>query len=162
VSALTLLGITGNVLSTVAILPHLAQAVRERRPSGSAFGWILGALCGLLWLVYGILTDNMIVGAPGWITVPVGAALALWSWKHERSPVMALVAPSLVSAPAPAVAPARPVGAATSPNQAKIPLQPTATTLTMPRITAPCTPPRRQLRRTPALRSRVAAGRGQF
>ncbi|MEV1288781.1 hypothetical protein [Micromonospora sp. NPDC049679] len=159
-SPLTLLALTGNVLSTVAVLPHLTQAIRERRPSGSAFGWTLGALCGLLWLAYGILTDNMIVGAPGWITVPVGAALALWCWKDERSPVMALVAPSLASAPA--VAPARPVGVTTSPKQATIPLQPTTTTLTMPKITTPCTPPRRQLRRAPALRSRVAAGRGQF
>ncbi|SDZ17649.1 Uncharacterized conserved protein, contains PQ loop repeat [Micromonospora pattaloongensis] len=161
-SALTLLGITGNVLSTVAIFPHLAQAIRERRPSGSAFGWSLGALCGLLWLTYGILTQNLIVGAPGWITVPVGAALGFWCWKSERGPVMALVAPSLAPAPAPAVAPATPAVVAATPDQAGIPRQSAAATLTMPKLTPSCTPPRQQLRRAPAVRARAAAGRRQY
>jgi hypothetical protein len=85
VSALTLLGMLGNILSTVAILPHLRQSLAERRPVGSASGWALGALCGVVWLSYGWLSGDLLIGAPGWVTAPVSLALTLWCWKSQRT-----------------------------------------------------------------------------
>lgn len=84
-SALTLLGMLGNILSTVAILPHLRQSLVERRPVGSASGWALGALCGVVWLTYGWLSGDLLIGAPGWVTAPVSLALTLWCWSARRT-----------------------------------------------------------------------------
>jgi hypothetical protein len=77
--------IVGNLLAVVAIMPHLAQALRERRPAGSPYGWALGALCGMLSTTYGLLIGDPLVGAPGWITVPIGTSLAVWAWRYQRA-----------------------------------------------------------------------------
>ena len=85
VSAPALVALIGNVLATVAILPHLVQAIRERRPSGSPSGWALGGINAGLWLTYGLMMHTPEIGAPGWVTCPVSAVLGVWSWRHQRA-----------------------------------------------------------------------------
>jgi hypothetical protein len=79
VSTPGLIALFGNLLATVAILPHLVQAVRDRRPSGSPYGWALGAATAALWLAYGWTTHTPQIGAPGYVTFPVSVVLGVWS-----------------------------------------------------------------------------------
>lgn len=84
-SPLALLGALATVLSTLTLLPHLAHAVRTRQPSGSTFGWALGAVASTAWFAYGIGIGDLAVAAPGFITIPAGVALAGWCWLHPRA-----------------------------------------------------------------------------
>lgn len=83
-SPLALLGATATLLSTLTLLPHLLQAVRTRRPSGSAFGWALGTASSVLWFAYGVIAGDLVVAAPGVVTIPAGSALAIWCWARMR------------------------------------------------------------------------------
>lgn len=83
---LVLVAVAASLLSVLAIVPHFIQALQRRRPGGSATGWAFGALCNLLWLIYGLLIGNPIVGAPGWVTVPIGVTLAVWCWRTSHTP----------------------------------------------------------------------------
>ena len=80
-----LIALVGNLLATVAVLPHLVQAIRERRPSGSPYGWALGAATAALWLSYGWVTSTPEIGAPGYVTFPVSVALGVWAWREQRT-----------------------------------------------------------------------------
>jgi uncharacterized protein with PQ loop repeat len=84
VSPLVLLGSLGTVLSTVTMLPHLTHAVRTRKPHGSAFAWLIGAVASTVWFVYGVGIGDLLMAAPGLVTVPVGFFLAIWSAREER------------------------------------------------------------------------------
>ncbi|GAA4346317.1 hypothetical protein [Angustibacter luteus] len=84
-SAPGLIALIGNLLATVAILPHLVQAIRERRPSGSPYGWALGAATAALWLSYGWVTSTPEIGAPGYVTFPVSVVLGVWAWREQRT-----------------------------------------------------------------------------
>jgi len=99
VSPLVLLGSLGTVLSTLTMLPHLAHAVRTRRPHGSAFAWLVGAVSSTAWFVYGIGTGDLLVAAPGLVTIPVGFFLAAWSAREERRVEQLAQVESLVEAP---------------------------------------------------------------
>ena len=79
-----LLGSVGTVLSTVTMLPHLTHALRTRKPHGSAFAWVVGAVASTAWFVYGIGIGDLLVAAPGFVTIPVGFFLAAWSAHEER------------------------------------------------------------------------------
>lgn len=83
-SALVLLGSLGTVLSTVAMLPHLTQALRTREPAGSPVAWALGAACSMVWFAYGLATHDLLVAAPGLVTIPVGLMLATWTHRNQR------------------------------------------------------------------------------
>ncbi|WP_110182902.1 hypothetical protein [Nocardioides solisilvae] len=110
-SPLVLLGAVATLLSTVTLLPHLVHAVRAGRPGGSTSGWTLGFLASLAWFVYGVWVGDLVVAAPGLVTLPVGAALAVWCFVASRRsaacpeplPLAAALAPALVSVPAPRV-----------------------------------------------------------
>ena len=83
-SPLVLLGSVGTLLSTVTMLPHLTHALRTRKPHGSAFAWAVGAVASTAWFVYGIGIGDLLVAAPGFVTIPVGFFLAAWSAREER------------------------------------------------------------------------------
>ena len=85
-SPLVLLGSLGTALSTIAMVPHLLHAVRNRRPSGSAFAWLFGAFAAGIWVVYGLAIDDLLVAAPGFVTMPAGLVLGLWChWEAGRT-----------------------------------------------------------------------------
>jgi uncharacterized protein with PQ loop repeat len=84
VSPLVLLGSLGTLLSTVTMLPHLAHAVRTRKPHGSAFAWTVGAVASTAWFLYGVGIGDLLVAAPGFVTIPIGFFLAVWSAREER------------------------------------------------------------------------------
>lgn len=80
-----LLAAVGNVLSTVSIVPHLADAIRSRKPGGSLSGWWMGAVCGAVWIAYGLLAHTPEVGAPGWVTVPISGVLGFWILRDKKA-----------------------------------------------------------------------------
>ncbi len=84
------------MLSTIAIVPHLLHAVRMRKPSGSPFAWGLGAVCSTVWFAYGLVDGDLLVAAPGLVTIPVGLLLAAWS---HRERVADVVLPAMVVLP---------------------------------------------------------------
>lgn len=104
VSPLVLLGLLGTTLSTVFMLPHLANAIRDRRPAGTAFAWALTTCQSLTWMLYGLADDDVLVAAPGFVTVPIGTALTVWAFAAARGARKA-------SAAAPVIATASPVEA---------------------------------------------------
>ena len=83
-SPLVLLGSLGTLLSTVTMLPHLTHALRTRKPHGSSFAWTVGAVASTAWFVYGVGIGDLLVAAPGFVTVPIGFFLAVWSAREER------------------------------------------------------------------------------
>lgn len=83
-SPLVLLGSLGTLVSTISILPHLAHAVRNHKPQGSAFAWLFGAFSSGIWLVYGFAIGDMLIAAPGFITVPAGVFLGAWCHHETR------------------------------------------------------------------------------
>jgi uncharacterized protein with PQ loop repeat len=85
VSSLALLGVLGTLLSTISMLPHLIHAIRNRRPAGTAFAWSLGAVTAGVWFVYGFAIGDVLVAAPGFVTVPVGLGLAVWCAAEARA-----------------------------------------------------------------------------
>jgi uncharacterized protein with PQ loop repeat len=85
VSSLALLGVLGTLLSTISMLPHLIHAIRNRRPAGTAFAWSLGAVTAGVWFVYGFAIGDVLVAAPGFVTIPVGLGLALWCVTEGRA-----------------------------------------------------------------------------
>lgn len=79
VSPLVLLGLLGTTFSTIFMFPHLANAIRHRRPAGTAFAWALTTCQSLTWMLYGLLDNDPLVAAPGFVTVPVGLTLTVWA-----------------------------------------------------------------------------------
>jgi hypothetical protein len=79
VSSLMLLGSLGTTLSTFVMVPHLTTALRAGRPAGTPFAWGLGAVSGTVWLAYGFLVGDLLMAAPGFVTVPIGVVLTVWS-----------------------------------------------------------------------------------
>src|SRR3954454_16685354 len=61
------------------MLPHLVHAIRHRRPSGAPLGWLVGALSGSTWALYGIAAGDLLVAAPNFLNVPANLILAVWS-----------------------------------------------------------------------------------
>lgn len=80
-----MLAAVGNVLATVSIVPHLVEAIRTRKPGGSVAGWLMGAVCGAIWIVYGLMAGTPEVGAPGWVTVPIGFVLGFWIMREKKA-----------------------------------------------------------------------------
>ncbi|WP_148573530.1 hypothetical protein [Nocardioides caldifontis] len=68
----------------MTMLPHLMHAVRTRKPHGSAFAWLVGAVASTTWFVYGLGIGDLLVAAPGFVTVPIGFFLAAWAAREER------------------------------------------------------------------------------
>jgi hypothetical protein len=97
VSPLVLLGSLGTALSAVTVLPHLLHAVRTRQPSGSWLAWALGVVCSTVWVLYGLLARDLLVAAPGLVTIPVGVVLAAWARRGATAgaalPPMVIVPP---------------------------------------------------------------------
>jgi hypothetical protein len=95
VSSLALLGSLGTLLSTLSLLPHLFDAIRNRRPAGSPLAWSFGAVSSGVWFVYGLAVGDVLVAAPGFVTIPVGLGLALWCAAARRGdesvPAMVIV-----------------------------------------------------------------------
>jgi len=83
-SPLVLLGSLGTAVSTLSMLPHLLHAARARKPSGSAGAWLLGALSGSIWMVYGVASGNLLVAAPSLVSVPAGLFLSVWCLVRAR------------------------------------------------------------------------------
>lgn len=83
-SPLVVLGALGTLVSTITIVPHVAHAMRTRKPGGSPLAWVLGVTGSTIWLVYGIASGDLLVAAPGLVTVPCGLLLAIWSLRSGR------------------------------------------------------------------------------
>jgi len=96
VSSLVLLGLLGTVLSTLTLIPHVVQAIRSGRPGGSPSGWMLSFGGSTVWGIYGLVEHDLLVAAPGLVTIPCGLLLSVWSIHHHlRRPVVAPLAPAL-------------------------------------------------------------------
>ena len=95
-SPLVVLGALGTLFSTITILPHLARAIRTRRPGGSPLAWAMGAAGSVVWLTYGIASGDLLVGAPGFVTIPAGVLLTIWSSREARPVVVAVPDPVTV------------------------------------------------------------------
>jgi hypothetical protein len=66
----------GTLISTVTIVPHVIHTLQTKKPGGSPLAWALGAIGSTVWLAYGIASGDLLVGAPGLVTVPCGLFLA--------------------------------------------------------------------------------------
>src|SRR3954469_20797218 len=84
VSPLVVLGALGTLVSTITIVPHVLRAWHTKRPGGSPLAWVMGATGSTIWFLYGIASGDLLVGAPGLVTVPCGLLLAVWSVRGER------------------------------------------------------------------------------
>jgi uncharacterized protein with PQ loop repeat len=85
VSPLVVLGAFGTLVSTITILPHVIHAMRTKRPGGSPLAWAMGVSGSTIWLVYGLVSGDVLVGAPGLITIPCGLLLVVWSLRGSRA-----------------------------------------------------------------------------
>lgn len=77
------------------MVPHLTHAVRTRKPAGSPLAWALTAVCSTVWFAYGLAGGDLLVAAPGLVTIPIGCVLAAWT-RRERAgslPPMVIVPP---------------------------------------------------------------------
>jgi hypothetical protein len=103
VSPLVVLGALGTLVSTITIVPHVLQAMRTRKPGGSSTAWVLGVAGSTIWALYGVVSGDLLVGAPGLVTIPCGLLLAIWSLRKDEpaEPVesLELEAPPVAAAP---------------------------------------------------------------
>jgi uncharacterized protein with PQ loop repeat len=83
VSPLVVLGALGTLVSTITIVPHVLRAWHTKRPGGSPLAWVMGATGSTIWFVYGIASGDLLVGAPGLVTIPCGLLLAVWSLRRD-------------------------------------------------------------------------------
>lgn len=95
-----LLGSLGTLVSAVSSMPHLAHALRNRKPQGSTFAWFFGAFSSGIWFVYGFAGGGVLVAAPGFVTIPIGVGMGLWCHRVAQQTAM----PALANAPAPVMA----------------------------------------------------------
>lgn len=132
-----ILGSLGTILSTTAMLPHLAHALRHRRPSGSTTGWMVGALSSAIWFAYGIDRHDLLQAAPGFVTVPGGVFLTAWCLLIARRSGRRLTVPDvpvLPTADVPTGATAEPVTEMFRPTLHNV--RDIGDTLELPRISA--------------------------
>ena len=83
VSPLVVLGALGTLVSTITIVPHVLRAWHTKRPGGSPLAWVMGATGSTIWFVYGLASGDLLVGAPGLVTIPCGLLLAAWSLRRD-------------------------------------------------------------------------------
>jgi len=84
VSPPVVLGTLGTLVSTITILPHVVHATRTKQPGGSPLAWVMGVTGSTIWLVYGVAAGDLLVAAPGLVTIPCGLLLAIWSLRGRR------------------------------------------------------------------------------
>lgn len=83
-SPLVVLGTVGTLVSTITIVPHVLHATRNKQPSGSPLAWVMGTAGSTIWLLYGLAAGDLLVAAPGLVTIPCGLLLAIWSLRGRR------------------------------------------------------------------------------
>ncbi|SFC83891.1 Uncharacterized conserved protein, contains PQ loop repeat [Nocardioides terrae] len=98
-SPLVVLGALGTLVSTITILPHVRHATRTKQPGGSPVAWVMGVTGSTIWLVYGVASGDLLVAAPGLVTIPCGALLAIWSLRGRRDAQVEQTVESVEPAP---------------------------------------------------------------
>lgn len=69
-----LLGCLGGIASAIMVIPQGFKIIRQRETTGvSGFTYLLLALSSLCWIVYGHLTDNMLLILPNLVIFPTAA-----------------------------------------------------------------------------------------
>jgi len=101
VSPLVVLGSLGTLISTVTILPHVAQTLQTKKAGGSPLAWAMGVTGSTVWLAYGIASGDFLVGAPGLITIPCGLFLVASSRRAARAASRPGVRPAISIVPEP-------------------------------------------------------------
>jgi uncharacterized protein with PQ loop repeat len=94
VSPLVVLGTLGTLVSTITIVPHVVHAMRTRQPGGSPLAWVMGVTGSTIWSFYGIASGDLLVGAPGLVTIPCGLLLAIWSLRGRDAEPAARARPA--------------------------------------------------------------------
>lgn len=84
----SVVGISGVLIGTPAIVPQAWRAFRSERLYGvSAFSYLLLTLMGLGWFTHGYLIDDPVVSYPNLVLMPCALFIAWKSWSSHRHSV---------------------------------------------------------------------------
>lgn len=89
----TIIGVTGVVIGTPAIIPQVWRAIRTEHLLGvSVSSFVLLALMGLGWFTYGLTVGDPVVSYPNLVLVPCAAFIAWKSWSSHHVKTSAISA----------------------------------------------------------------------
>ena len=86
-NGLTTLGLVAATLTTCSFIPQLARVVRTRSADDLSYGMFSAFSLGvLLWLVYGLLRDDLPVIASNAVTLALSVAILVLKMRYDRRP----------------------------------------------------------------------------
>jgi MtN3 and saliva related transmembrane protein len=86
--ALTALGLTAATLTTCSFVPQLTRIWRTKSAHDLSYGMFSAFSLGiLLWLVYGVLRDDLPVIVANAITLVLSVAILVLKIRYDRQPL---------------------------------------------------------------------------
>jgi len=82
----TVIGVTGVIIGTPAIIPQVWRAIRTKYLFGvSVSSNVLLASMGTSWFLYGLAIDDPVVSYPNLVLIPSASFIAWRAWSSHRA-----------------------------------------------------------------------------
>lgn len=82
----TVIGVTGVIIGTPAIIPQVWRAIRTKYLFGvSVSSYVLLASMGTSWFLYGLAIDDPVVSYPNLVLIPSASFIAWRAWSSHRA-----------------------------------------------------------------------------
>jgi uncharacterized protein with PQ loop repeat len=82
----TIVGVTGVVVGTPAIIPQVWRAIRTKHLFGVSVSTnVLLASMGTSWFLYGLAIDDPVVSYPNLVLIPSASFIAWRAWSSHRA-----------------------------------------------------------------------------
>jgi MtN3 and saliva related transmembrane protein len=79
------IGILAGVLTAVSLIPQIVKIVKEKKSEDISFAYLSVLLAGLaLWIVYGVLRDDIPVIATNVVSVVINLVTVFVGWKYRN------------------------------------------------------------------------------
>ena len=82
----TVIGVTGVIIGTPAIIPQVWRAIRTKHLFGvSVSSNVMLASMGTSWFLYGLAIDDPVVSYPNLVLIPSASFIAWRAWSSHRA-----------------------------------------------------------------------------
>jgi MtN3 and saliva related transmembrane protein len=82
----SILGIVAGILTSSSLLPQLIKIIREKKVEDLSVGMFVTLMIGvLLWIVYGILRDDMPIIFTNAFSVLINICILFFRFKYKRA-----------------------------------------------------------------------------
>ncbi|WP_207495056.1 SemiSWEET transporter [Aridibaculum aurantiacum] len=85
----SIVGIIAGILTSCSLLPQLIKIIKDKRVEDLSLGMFITLVTGIgLWIVYGILRDDMPIMVTNGFAFTLNIAILFFHFKYKRKPAV--------------------------------------------------------------------------